>query len=322
MNFLNSRDGRRALIRVHFIFPPGLCRLVAGWRNSLRLFAGVLVVALLLPACGAIKIAYNQAPDVLYWYFDGYADFTDAQSLQIKADLARLQSWHRQTQLPGYAQFLQDAQRQVQGDISPSQACMIFADARRKLLTMYERAEPSVALLAVSLDASQLQHMERRFAKGNAEYRDDFLEGTPEALHKRRLKKALSRAETLYGRLDDRQMAMLARMIEQSSFDAARTYAERLRRQQDALTTFRQLLPAPAADKAVKAAKAVNGLMERSATSPDASYRGYAEKLTADNCKSFSELHNATTTAQRSKAAATLNDYEKDARALAAQSGG
>ena len=284
--------------------------------------AMLLAIVVMLPACSAIKIAYNQAPELLYWYFDAYADFTGAQSPQVKADLNRLHAWHRQTQLPGYALLLQDAQRQVRGDVSPSQACVIFADVRSKLLVVYGRAEPTVALLAASLDASQLQHMERRFAKGNAEYRDDFLDATPEAVRRQRLKKAVSRAEMLYGRIDDGQTAVLGRMIDQSGFDAARSYAERLRRQRDALDTFRQLLASPVADRADKAAKAVNGLMERSVTSPDASYRDYAEKLTTDACKSFSELHNATSAAQRNKAAATLNSYEKDLTALAGQSGG
>ena len=306
---------------VHLIRSPGLASFATLWRTGLRR-VGLLALVLMLPACSAIKIAYNQAPELLYWYFDVYADFTGAQSPLVKADLNRLHAWHRQTQLPGYTLLLQDAQRQVRGDVSPSQACVIFADVRSKLLVVYGRAEPTVALLAASLDASQLQHMERRFAKGNAEYHDDFLDATPEAVRRQRLKKAISRAEMLYGRLDDGQTAMLGRIIDQSGFDAARSYAERLRRQRDALDTFRQLLANPGADKANNAAKAVKGLMERSITSPDASYRDYAEKLTADNCKSFSELHNATSTAQRNKAAAILNGYEKDLMALAGQSGG
>lgn len=319
---LTVRVWRQVVNLLIRLAPAGWTAVRAGCRQSLR-FASLLAVVLLLPACGAVKIAYNQAPDLAYWYFDGYADFNAAQSLQVKADLSRLQAWHRQTQLPGYAQLLQDVQRQVRSDISPSQACVIFADARRKLLTLVERAEPSVVLLAASLDASQLQHMERRYAKSNAEWRDDFLEGTPEAVRKRRLKKTISRAEMLYGRLDENQTALLGRLIDQSSFDAARTYAERQRRQRDALDTFRQLLPASAstADGSVKAAKAVNGLIERTVNSPDASYRNYGEKLTAENCKSFSELHNSTSAAQRSKAVAVLSNYEKDAMALAVQTG-
>ena len=319
--FSNSGVSRKFSRLVYLIRSPELVRLAALWCIALRP-VGLLALVSLLTACSTVKIAYNQAPELLYWYFDAYADFTGAQSPLVKADLNRLHAWHRQTQLPGYTLLLQDAQRQVRGDLSPSQACVIFADVRSKLLVVFGRAEPTVALLAVSLDASQLQHMERRFAKGNAEYRDDFLDATPEAVRRQRLKKAISRAEMLYGRLDDGQAAMLGRMIDQSGFDAARSYAERLRRQRDALETFRLLTVGPAADKADKAGRAVNGLMERSIKSPDASYRDYAEKLTMDGCKSFSELHNATSAAQRNKAAAILYGYEKDLTSVAGQSGG
>ena len=295
-------------------------------RSCLRL-ASLLATALLLTACSTLKIAYSQAPELAYWYLDAYADFTGTQTLQVKAELNRLHAWHRQTQLPSYVELLQDAQRQVRNDLSPPQTCAIFVEARRKFLALYERVEPSVLLLASSFDARQVQHIERRFAKDNTEYRDDFLEAKPEALRTRRLEKAISRAEMLYGRLDDRQTAMLGRMIDQSSFDAARTYAERLRRQRDALDTFRQMTVSPAAGASAgpaadKPAQAVNGLMARFINSPDAEYRSYAEKLITDGCKSFSEFHNATSAAQRSHAVATLNKYEKDLKTLAGPGGG
>ena len=305
---------------MNYIASPLGERWRACWRRTLGLLVP-LVLALLLPACSAVKLAYNQAPELLYWYFDAYTDFNGAQTLQVKADLGRLQSWHRQTQLPGYLPLLRDAQRQLSSDISSAQTCEIYGDARRKVIAVYERAEPSVALLAASFDADQLRRMERRFAKGNADYRADFLDGTPEAVRARRVKKAIGRAEMLYGRLDEKQIALLDRMMAQPGFDAARTYAERTRRQRDALDTFRMLAATPVPDRAVKAAQAVKALMERSLTSPDAAYRDYAEALVAQGCLSFSELHNSTSAAQRAKAAAVLNGYEKDLAALAAQSG-
>ncbi|MDB5930225.1 MAG: hypothetical protein JWR60_1932 [Polaromonas sp.] len=281
--------------------------------------AGLLALALLLPACSTIKLAYNQAPELAYWYLDGYADFSDAQKPQVRADLKRLQEWHRQTQLPGYIELLQDAQRQVHADASGPQICAMVADARRRLRLVGAWAEPSAALVAASFDASQLQHLERRFAKANAEYREDFLEGAPEARRKQRLKKAVSRAEMLYGRIDDAQEALLGRIIDQSSFDATRAYAERLRRQQDALDTLRQLAADAPADKPARSLKAVNGLIERALSSPDIAYRDYADKLLAEGCKSFAEFHNATSAAQRDKAAAVLSGYEKDFITLVGQ---
>lgn len=58
------------------------------WIISLLLLAGVL------GACSAAKMAYDRAPDLAYWYLDDYVDFTGAQSLQVKDDLVKFQSWH------------------------------------------------------------------------------------------------------------------------------------------------------------------------------------------------------------------------------------
>ena len=52
---------------------------------------GVLALAVGLQGCSVMKIAYNQGPELAYWHLDGHFDFTDAQTLQVKTELARLQ---------------------------------------------------------------------------------------------------------------------------------------------------------------------------------------------------------------------------------------
>ena len=306
--------------------PVNLPGLNAARQTCLRII-GLLALVFLLPACSAIKIAYNQSPDLTYWYLDSYADFSDAQSLRLKADLNGLQAWHRQTQLPAYAALLQDLQRQMSADMSQTQACVVFADVRRKLIAVADKSEPALAALVTSLDASQIQHLERRFAKGNTEYREEYLDAPAQKVRALRLDKAISRAEMLYGRLDKQQTAMMGRMFDQSVFDAPRAYAERLRRQRDVLQTLRQLVASRTAGASPAlqlepTRTALRGLMERNFTrSPDAAYRDYIERLTSDGCRIFSELHNTTTKIQRSKAVEVLNGYETDLRLLAAQIG-
>lgn len=291
-----------------------------GWqalqRSGLRIIS-LLALGVLLSACSAVRLAYNQSPELAYWYMDSYVDFNEAQSRQIKADMARLQSWHRQTQLPAYADLLQKLQIQIRGDISAPEACLVFADVRRKLLLAAEQAEPAIATLAVSLQPEQLKHMERKFARGNEEYREDFLEGSAQELREKRLKQALKRAEMLYGDLGKPQIGLLGKLLEQSSFNAPRSYAERVRRQQDTLKTLNKLHQD--SSTAEKARPVMRALFERSLDSPDAAYRDYVENLTLDGCRIFAELHRSTTSAQRQKAAETLAAYEKDLKSLAAQ---
>ncbi|MBC7609965.1 MAG: hypothetical protein H7228_10405 [Polaromonas sp.] len=282
-----------------------------------------LLTALILPACSAVKIAYNQSPELAYWYLDGYVDFNDAQSLQVKADLNRLKTWHRQTQLPGYIDSLQKLQQQMPLDFGTAQACSIYTDARQKLLALATEAEPAVAALAASIGTKQIALMERKFAKGNADYREEFVDGTPKARRAKRYKLAVNRAEMLYGSLDDRQLALIDQVIAQSRFDAARAYAERLRRQQDVLQTLRAVHGSrgltSTASGADKTRTAMRALLERSVNSPDEAYRDYQEKITNDTCKAFADLHNSTSALQRKKAVETINSYEQDLKALASQ---
>jgi len=291
----------------------------AGAGRCTGIIGGLAVLALagLLQSCSLMKVAYNQAPELVYWQLDRHFDFTDAQSLQVKADLARLQAWHRQTQLPGYIETLQKLQQQMPSDIDAAAACAIYTDVRGKLVALARQAELPMATLAASLQAGQLKNLERRFAKGNDEYREDFLEASPKAQREKRYKEAVKRAEILYGGLEKKQLAVIERRMDASHFDASRSYAEKLRRQQDALHTLRPLVAGQGTPEKTQAA--MRGLFERTLNSPDAANHDYMDKLTQDACVTIAELHNSTTPAQRHKAVETLHRYEQDFRTLNAQ---
>ena len=300
-----------------------------GLRRLTRIISAPIVLALALTALHgcttttAVKVAYNQSPDLAYWWLDDYADFNGVQSLQLKAALARLQDWHRQTQLPLYAQSLQGLQRLAPTDISADQACRMAADARAHVATVLEQIEPTAASLAATLQPAQLDTMARKFAKGNAEWRGDFIEVSAQKMQTRRFKQARERAELLYGSLNDTQSAALKRGVAQSVFDPALAYTERLRRQQDMLQTLRAITAAaaPTADASRGARASVHALLGRALTSPDAAYRRYQEALTSEGCALFADLHQRASTTQRLHAAQALKRYEDLLLSLAGQAG-
>lgn len=279
---------------------------------------GLLALAVLLNACSAIKIAYNQAPELAYWYLDGYVDFNGNQMVQVKDELARLQAWHRQSQLPIYADTLEKLQQEVPASMSSERICAVYTDVRRKLMAVSDRAEPAMAVLATSIEPQQIAQIEKRFEKSNKEYREDYIEATPKSSRKKRYRQAVDRAEMLYGRLDDAQLAMIGKNVDQSPFDARVFYAERLRRQRDATQNLRALVAARqnGTQSAEKTRAAVRGVIERSFNSPDAAYRNYQEKFTRDGCVDLAEFHETTTSAQRAHAVKTLEKYEQDMRIL------
>ena len=287
--------------------------------NALRLvrIISLLALGLALQGCSAVKIAYNQAPTLAYLYLDDYVDFNDAQSVQVKAELVKLQAWHRQTQLPVYVDLLQKVQQKIQQDVTAAQACEVFADVRQKAMAMTDFAEPVTLSLAATVTPKQLDAMQRKFAKGNTTWREDYLESTVKDALQKRQKNAVNRADMLYGSVTDKQRSLIAQQIERSQFKAALSYAERQRRQKDIVQTLTKVMANPQDTPATQ--QEMRALMARSVSSPDASYKSYQEIITQEACTSFAELHNTTSAAQRKKAVEVLAGYEQDFRILAAQ---
>ena len=272
---------------------------------------------LVLAACSTIKIAYNHAATAAYWWLDGYVDFDQTQSQQLRADLARLQLWHRATELPQYIDLLQQVERLAPADTGTEQVCAIAHDVRERLQALAVQIEPDAAALAMTLTPGQLQGLDRKYTRTNARYRKDWLSVTPAKQLDKRYKQWLGRAETIYGRLGDAQKDSLRQQLTQSIFDPRTSYEERLRRQHDALHTLQQIAQAqlPEGD----ARSLVHGYLERAFNSPNIDYRTYQHSLLLDDCRTVAVLHNSTTSAQRDIAVQRLRGYEQDLAQLASQ---
>lgn len=284
--------------------------------SRLRIIVVMGLLAGLLAGCSAIRFGYNQAPDLLFWWLDGYADFDDAQSLRVRDGVAQWFAWHRRTQLPDYAGLLVRAQAELPSDTTPQRVCRWWDELRQRGERAAEQALPYAAEVMPTLKPAQIQHIERRYARINEEFRDDFLDKDPVRRQERSVKRAVERAEFLYGSLDAAQRALVARLVAESPFDADAWYAERLQRQQEALQMLRRLSNENAPRDTALATLRAYG--ERMARSPRESYRRYQERLEIYNCGFAASLHNATTPAQRQAAVTRLKGWEADFRALAA----
>ena len=276
----------------------------------------MLVVAL-LPACSAIKIAYNQAPDLTYWWLDSYLDFNGQQTPKLRDEINKLFAWHRANQLPKVASLLQKTQALLPGAVGPEQACATFDEVRGLYNAIIDKGLPAVSELVTSLDAEQLQHLERKYQKNNDAYVRDYITGKPDERDAKRLKQAVQRSEMIYGKLDDAQIAAIQRAIQKSSFNAVLGLKERQRRQKDAIDILAKLSSDKPNPQQVQTA--LRAYLERSTKSPDPVYRAYSEKMVKESCDSFAAVHASTSAEQRANAVVTLKSYEADMRILAAQ---
>lgn len=284
------------------------------------IIAVACLVLALLAGCGMLRLGYGQADVFAFRWLDSYADFDDAQALRVREALDRWFGWHRRTQLPDYADLLLRIEAELREDTSTDRVCGWWAQVRERVDTALDAAVPSFAELGASLKPGQLAHIEQRYAKANTEYREEYLQPEERRRVIETAKRVASRAEWLYGDLDDAQRTRLVEWVLKSPFDPVEAYAERLQRQREGLALLsrlsREQLPPGAAEQAIRQ------WLETFERSPRADYRARSERLVRHNCALAAALHNATSPAQRETASRRLRNWANDLRALAAEGGG
>ncbi len=289
----------------------------ATWGRALRRVALLLAATALLTGCSAVRIAYNQAPDIVYWWLDGYVDLNDAQTLRAREGLGSWFAWHRRSELPQYAALLARAREQVPNPVTVEQACGWFDEVNARADAAIEHALPPLADVMRTLSEPQLAHLEHKYADSNEELADRFLQRKPDKRRKAQLERAVDRIEMVYGGLDDAQLERIAQLALDTPFDPERWLAERRARQQDVLQTLRRLSAEQASVPQAEAA--LRGVIQRIRVSPQADYRDYQLRLVRFNCGFAAQVHNLTTPQQRAAAAKRFKGWEDDARTLAAQ---
>ena len=267
-----------------------------------------------LAGCSALRLGYGNGPQLAWWWLDGYVDFASEQAPAAKKAIDRWFDWHRSTQLPEYAATLASLQAQVVEPTTPALACAWQDRLRSRLDPAIDRAISEFADLLPGLGEAQFKHLEQRYAKGNAEMRDDFLQPDAAERLKESVKRTVKRAEQLYGSLDDTQLKLIQAGVAASPFSPDLWLAERQRRQRDTLQTLRRLV-ADKADRDTRLA-ALRALAARTERSPHAEYRAYQVKLADYNCGLAAQIHNTTAATQRQKARDTLKGLEDDLRSL------
>jgi hypothetical protein len=291
---------------------------------KVRWIIGLALALLLLAGCSVLRIGYSQAPNLAYWWIDGYVDLNDEQTPMVRDAIDRWFEWHRRTELPRYAALLARAQREVvQPALSAAVLCAWRDEAQRRLDAALEEAAPAIAALMVTLTPEQIRHMERKLAKDSEELKQDFAQPDKRERVKASFKRTLERYENLYGRLDEAQRATLAQLLAASPFDADRWLIERERRNRDLVATLTAISTAARSDDAAaaraRAQAAVRVIAERALRSPRPEYRAYQERLTQANCALAAAMHNATSAEQRQHARDKLKSWEGDVRLIASE---
>ena len=277
----------------------------------------LLFACALLTSCAAVKLTYNNADTLVYFWLDDYVDFTVDQKVGAKNDIEAFHKWHRQTQLSTFMAVAKTLQTQAIGNVTASQLCTNWEQMQPTLLQpMASYLEPAVLRLVTQLSPDQITSIEEKYAKTNKKWLDEWQPKTTRELHKHSKKMIRERLENLYKRLNDEQLKILRDHIATAPFDSKIAYAERLKRQQDVVSTLKNIQTKKLTTEAAK--EPLRAVLERSLVSPDPTYRAYAERVKQSNCELYAKVHNSITPEQRTHAIKTLQEYERDFKILQA----
>lgn len=277
----------------------------------------LLLVVLTLGGCSALRMGYNNASTLSYWWLDRYFDFDSAQSVRVRADLQATHDWHRKEELPQVVALLRKLQTPPAQPVNPEQTCALYAELKTRAEVLLDRMVPTLAAIAPTLQDAQLAHIAEAFEKRNKTWHEEWLDGSPTERAERRTKATINRAENFYGDLTDAQVALVKAHVNASDTDVEALYQERLTRQQDALQTLRDLRNSAVTPQMAEVQ--LHALLVRAMHPPDPSVRQSWNRWAGQSCAAVAALHNSISPAQRQHLAETLKNYEGDVQILITQ---
>jgi hypothetical protein len=193
----------------------------------------MLVWLVALGGCTSVQLGYNYAPSLLQYQMDSYLDLDEEQEALLSEELKQFQAWHRQTELPVYAQTLRQWSNKLEQPytFTTDELLAKHRELEGMLLKAGEQSAFHLAPLVLTLTKEQRERLREEFEQSNAEYAEEFLaEG--EAAQRDRLERFQERYEQWLGPLTDSQDQRLRQWLAEQPSRAAQWGDQRIVRQQ------------------------------------------------------------------------------------------
>lgn len=268
-------------------------------------------LALLLPACSAIRLGYANADSLARWWIDQYLDLSPEQDALARERLTRLLVWHRKSQLPDYPTILNQAKTLAVGKPSATDGLVLTDAIFRRIRRIADQAIPDAADLLLTMTPAQIERMAAKFAEKNVGYAKEARLTEGEAGQREaRFKRLLERAEYWYGAFSDRQEAAFRQLVDAQPSGAQFWYEERLRRQNELLDLARKIQAEKTSRE--RAMALLRDYADRFDMPTDPSRRATALALRKESSELAAAIQALTTPAQREHARTRFDDLIRE----------
>mgnify|MGYP006278692509 FL=1 len=204
-------------------------------RPLFRLLA-LLLALLLLPACSAVRVAYNQADNLLAWMAHDYFDLEPLQKQEFNTRIDALLAWHRAEQLPDYARFLGEIKKRTERTATRDDALWLLDGAKARYRVLAAKGTPDAVDILASLTPENIKALQKQFDKVNKKFSDEYkLTATQEERRRARLERTLKRIREWTGPLTPAQEARITALNDTIPYTDHLRQQDRQRRQKEFL---------------------------------------------------------------------------------------
>lgn len=269
------------------------------------------IAVLTLNACGT-QFAYNRIDWLMHHYLSNQVTLDAAQSRELRAHLDEFFVWHRQHELPRYADFLDRVAEATEQPIKFEEFEAGRIEVEGFMRTSVSQGAPDAARWLRSLRPAQVDQLFTSFAEKDRESRAEACERDPEERLADNIERMTDNVERWTGRLRSSQRKLIAKgfaafpdsCVESESADNARY-------------TFRAMVDEYRSRPDF--AQRITVFMTRPEDHGDAEYRRTFEANRDRFMLLLVDLNHSLSAEQRARAIKRLRSLSADLRELAAE---
>ncbi len=274
-------------------------------------FSLLAIGALVLAACSATRVAYDNADTMLRFMAASYLDLDAAQSDDLSPRIARFHQWHRSNELPVYAALLRSASQRAAEGITAEDVAWGLAKVRLRYRRFAAKAAEDAAPVLATLASAQLAALERKFAENNGKYTKEFLSSDDKERRRRQLKRMLARFRDFAGDLTPDQEARIGRFALAHERHVALRFEDRQRWQRDFVAALK------AERKPEELGRHLAEMFERPELRRSEEFIREDARWDEDLGRLIVDLDRSLTAEQRAHVVRRLSDYAEDFAVLA-----
>lgn len=193
-----------------------------------------LLCLLLGSGCSMLRVGYGHFDSVAAWMAHDYFDLNADQRDLFAQRFERLHAWHRQNQLPEYAQFLSDIQSRARRGLRETDVLWVVDGFRQRYARIAIRGAADAADLLATLTPEQIESLRQQLDKDNRKFlREHRVNDSAAERRKVVRERMLSQLRDWVGSLNDIQEARVTALLQTMPLVDKLRHEDRLRRQRE-----------------------------------------------------------------------------------------